>query len=724
MSRRDVSRSIRMLLAGLPLAALTLPALAQDAPASETGALDEVMVTAQRREQGIQTVPVAVTAIDPATIERRQVVDSKALVYNVPNLTGNSNVGQATANSFFMRGIGTTENLATADTSVGLYLDDVYIARQGANNFNLADVERIEVLRGPQGTLYGRNTNGGAIKIVTKKPGPETEGSLRASYGNHDRWDLRLSGNTALTDTLYARANFLTQQGDGYLRNTTLNKDVNDLDYMGGRIALRQIASEAVEINLALDYSRDETNGNYMSDIAGVLRPSSGDVRNVVSGLEAYGEAETWGGALHVDWSMSDKLQFRSITGYRSTDQDLNMDLSDQPVPLYNLVQVQNSDQLSQEFQLSGDLTDRLKFVTGAYYFDESSDVLVSDRVRATPVAVQNQWNKDYTVDVESYGVFGQVEYELGAVTLVAAGRYTWEDRGFTVVQTSTLPGPLFNYTTADLAVLGAAGQPIDVDREFSKFTPKLGINWQVTDNLFAYASFTEGFRSGGWTGRALRSDQFVNVDPENVESWEVGLKATLLDGRIRWNTSLFTMDYTDLFNTLTVAGVYTVATADAVIEGAETEFTLRATSWLDLFLNLGYLDTRYEGDKPVNLADELQRAPQMQAKAGFSVDHPVAGGSLLVNADVFYTDNYLVTPANLAVTAPLLPPGVDTTGDFTLVNASVGYRWNDGKYEVIASCTNCFDENYFEGGTYIGSYAAVWSGAPRFYKLGFGVKF
>lgn len=713
-----------MVLVGLPLAALAMPVLAQDAPASETGALDEVMVTAQRREQGIQTVPVAVTAIDPATIERRQVVDSKALVYNVPNLTGNSNVGQATANSFFMRGIGTTENLATADTSVGLYLDDVYIARQGANNFNLADVERIEVLRGPQGTLYGRNTNGGAIKIVTKKPGPDTEGSLRASYGNHGRWDLKLSGNTALTDTLYARANFLTQQGDGYLRNTTLDKDVNDLDYMGGRIALRQIASEAVEINLALDYSRDVTNGNYMSDIAGVLRPSTGDVRNVVSGLEARGEAKTWGGALHVDWSMADELQFRSITGYRSTDQDLNMDLSDQPVPLYNLLQLQESDQLSQEFQLSGDLTDRLAFVTGAYYFDESSDVLISDRVRATPVAAQNQWNKDYTVDVESYGVFGQVEYGIGPVTLVAAGRYTWEDRGFTVVQTSTLPGPLFNYTTADLIARGEAGQAIDVDREFSQFTPKLGVNWQVTDNLFAYVSFTEGFRSGGWTGRALRSDQFVNVDPENVESWEVGLKATLLDGRIRWNTSLFTMDYTDLFNTLTVAGVYTVATADAVIEGAETEFTLRATSWLDLFLNLGYLDTKYEGDKPVNLADELQRAPQMQAKAGFSVDHPLASGSLLVNADVFYTDNYLVTPANLSVTAPLLPPGVDTTGDFTLVNASIGYRWNEDKYEVIASCTNCFDENYFEGGTYIGSYAAVWSGAPRFYKLGFGVKF
>jgi len=724
MTRRVVSRSIRAVLLSVPLAVLAWPAAAQEEAAAQAGALEEIMVTAQRREQGIQTVPVAVTAIDPATIERRQVTDSKQIVFNVPNLTGNSNVGQSSANSFFMRGIGTTENLATADTSVGLYLDDVYIARQGANNFNLADVERIEVLRGPQGTLYGRNTNGGAIKIVTKKPTADSELAVRGSYGNYDRWDLRLSGNTALTDTLFARVNFLTQQGDGYIRNTTLGKDVNDLDYVGGRIALRQLASDAVEINLALDYSEDKTNGNYSSDIAGVLRPSTGNVRRVVSGLDAYGEAVTWGGALHVDWKMNDAFSFRSITGYRDTDQDLNIDLSDQPVVLYELLQLQDSSQLSQEFQLNGTLSDSLSFVAGAYYFDESSDVIISDRVRATPVAAQNQWNKDLSVDVESYALFGQLEYAIGPVTLIGAGRYTWETRKLDITQTSTIPGPLYNYTTADLLALGAAGQPIDPERDFSKFTPKLGVNWQMTDDLFSYLSYTKGFRSGGWTGRSLRSDQYINFDPENVESWEAGLKATLLDGRIRWNTSIFTMDYTDLFNTLTVAGVYTVATADAKIDGAETEFTLRATPWLDLFANLGYLDTKYEGNRPVNLASELQRAPQLQVKAGFSIDHPLAGGSLLINGDVFYTDKYLVTPADLSVTAPLLPSGVDTTGDFTLVNASVGYRWNEDRYEVIASCTNCFDENYFEGGTYIGSYAAVWTGAPRFYKVSFGVKF
>ena len=163
--------------------------------------------------------------------------------------------------------------------------------------------------------------------------------------------------------------------------------------------------------------------------------------------------------------------------------------------------------------------------------------------------------------------------------------------------------------------------------------------------------------------------------------------------------------------------------TADAKIEGLESELTFRATSWLDLFANVGYLDPKYKGTLPANLAPELQRAPELQVKAGFSVDYPLASGSLLINGDVFNTSDYLVTPANLSFTAPLLPRGVSRTDSYTLLNASVGYRWNEDKYEVSLSCTNCADEEYFEGGTFIGAYAGVWTGAPRFYRINFGIK-
>jgi iron complex outermembrane receptor protein len=361
--------------------------------------------------------------------------------------------------------------------------------------------------------------------------------------------------------------------------------------------------------------------------------------------------------------------------------------------------------------------------IAGVYYFKETADIDLTDLTRSVANGPQSRFNKVYDIEIESYAGFAQLEYTLGDFTLLAAARYTSEDRSMDVVQTSSIPTALFNYTTADLRARAAAGQNITPDRSFSRTTPKFGVNWQINDELFAYASYTEGFRSGGWTGRALRVDQFINFAPETVETYELGLKTTLAGGKVRWNTSVFSMDYSDLFNTLTIAGVFTVQTADAKIEGAETEFTYRASRWLDLFANVGYLDTAYKGTRPVNLAPELQRAPQLQVKAGFSVDYPLAAGSLLVNADAFYTDKYLASPANLSFTVPLQPAGVGVTGDFTIVNASVGYRWNEDKYEVSASCTNCLDEEYFEGGTYIGSYAGVWTGAPRFYRLGFGIR-
>ena len=443
MSHCRSRRPATALILGIP-AAFGAAALAQQ-PADST-ILEEVTVSAQRRDENIQTVPVAVTAIDPAVIERRQILDTKQIVFNVPNLTGNSNVGQSTATTFFMRGVGTTENLATADTSVGLYVDDVYVARQAVNNFNLADIERIEVLRGPQGTLYGRNTNGGAIRIVTKKPSAEPEFAVRGSYGNYSRWDLKLSGNTPITDKVFVRANFLTQQGDGYIRNTTLGKDVNDLDYVGGRIALRALPSEQLDINFVVDYSQDKTHGNYSSDIAGVLRPSTGDLRRVVTGNNSTGDAKTSGATLSMAWDFSDAAKLTSITGYRQTKQVLNIDLSDQPVSLYNLLQTQDADQLSQEFQLSADLGDAFRVVGGLYYFKETADATVTDLTRASAVAAQSRFAKVFDTDIESYAAFGQLEYRLGAFTLLAAARYTSEDRSLSIVQTSSRGGPAVQF--------------------------------------------------------------------------------------------------------------------------------------------------------------------------------------------------------------------------------------------------------------------------------------
>lgn len=723
MSRINTGAVVMALSAGLLLPCV--PVLAQTTGnAGDT--LDEIIVTAQRKTESLQRTSLSVSVLDPATLENLQIVDTKQVVFNAPNLTGNSNIGQSTATTFFIRGVGTTENLATADTSVGLYVDDVYISRQAVNNFSLLDVERIEVLRGPQGTLYGRNTNGGAIKVVTQKPEDEVSGKLSVSYGNYDRREVKLSGNAPVTDKVFVRANFLTQQGDGYIYNRTLDKKVNDQDYIGTRLAVRALANDAVEINLAADYGRDQTNGGYASDIAGSWRPSTGDLYTVVSGTNADGDARTKGISARIDWTLSDTLALESITGLRNTSQDLLLDLSDQPVPLYVLDQHQDADQLSQELKLNGSAGDRFNYVAGLFYFNEGIDAQVIDTTRASPTAAASIFNKVFSVDVESYAAFGQAEFDLtDSLTLIGALRYTHEDRSLRVTQTSNLAGALFNYTTADLTARGAAGQNIDPDRSFNKVTPKVGLDWQVDDDLFAYVSWTKGFRSGGWTGRALRADQYINFNPEQVESYEAGTKTQLFGNKVRWNSSVFYMDYDNLFNTLTVNGAFTAQTAAAKIYGLESELTWRALPWLDLFANVGILENKYKSPRPANLAVELQRAPAFQGKTGFAVNYPLSAGTLLVNGDLFYTSHYLVTPANLAFTAPLLAVDSNKTGDFALVNASLGYRFGpQDSYDVSVSCTNCFNKAYFDAQTVIGRYAAAYAGAPQFYKLTVTVRY
>ena len=571
---RDGRARVVTIRRGVPLflAAGAVMSVTTSAQAQEPDVLETVTVTAQRRDQNLQKAPVSVIAVDAATAERRQIIDTKQIIFNVPNLTGNSNPGQSAGTTFFVRGVGVTDNLATTDPAVGLYIDDVYFSGKGVNNFSLADIERIEVLRGPQGALYGRNTDGGAIKIVTRKPDAQPEFVARASMGNHGRYEIRLSGNLALSDSLFVRGSLLTQQGDGLVRNVTPGKDVNDLDYQGARIALRYMPGGAFEANFAWDYGKDKTNGAYGSDIAGVLRPSRGDLFSSVSGTNSFNLGRTDGGNLTLAWKLNNSLNLKSITGYRKTLQDLNIDLSDQNPSRYNLLQRQDNDQFSEELQLAGSIADRLQFIGGLYYLKDSTAVALTDQI------APNTYVKNFSVNSTSRAAFGQLEYTLGPVTLVAGARYTRDQKDLAVSQVSSLGG-LFTYNTATLVARGAAGQNISPSRRFSEVTPKVGVNWQVNDRLYAYASYTDGFRSGGWTGRATRADQYVNFNPETVKSYELGAKATLANGRVRWNNTLFRMDYRNLFNTLNIAGVFTVQTADAQIQGIESEFTYRAKS-------------------------------------------------------------------------------------------------------------------------------------------------
>jgi len=676
--------------------------------------LEEVVVTAQRKVQNIQDVPVSVSVLTKEEMDQRQIDVVKQLLSNSPNLLGNNNLATSTALSVFIRGVGTTENLATAETSVGVYVDGVYIARQGFNNLSLYDVESVEVIRGPQGVLYGRNTNGGAVKINLTKPLFEDQtlsGNFNVGYGEANYKYGSGTLNATLTDSLAVRVNVNGYDYDGFVYAPNLDKDVNGGDSAATRLAVRYFTGD-LDVNLSLDYSNVNTVGNYQTDIGSVLNPKPETLFETLSSIDAYNDNVTYGSSLNVRYGDADSFELTSITGYRKLDQKLFSDASGQPVSLYTFFQDQVSEQLSQEVQLVGKLSDSVQYVGGVYYFNEKADVELIDYLRTAPTAAQLILNKNFNVDITNYAAYGQLEYTLGKLTLAAGLRYTSEDRTIDIVQTSNSPVPLFNYNTQSLVARG-----VDVEMKSSDVTPRFSLLYKLSDNATAYASYTEGFRAGGWTGRALRIDQYVNFKPEYVKTNELGLKLTGDSWRL--NTSVFTTDYEDLFNTLTINGAFTVQTADAKIRGVEMEGNWLVNNLLTLYGSVGTLDSKYKGNKPANLADELQRSPELQVRAGMKVEWK----NLLWNLSGYHVSDYKLTPANLAVTAPFLAnKGIDSVDAFTTLDSQWMLKFNDSY--VTVGCTNCLDKEFAEGAVYVGQWAGAWAGDSRQWTITFTQEF
>jgi len=697
---------------------LTSPS-AQDNGDERSLALEEVVVTAERRETTLQDIPVSVSAFDEQEIERRQAFDVEDIVNQVPNLVGSNNIGQSTATTVFLRGIGTTESIVTVDPAAAFYVDDVFIARQGVNNFSLYDVERVEVLRGPQGILHGRNTTAGAIKVFTKKPHNDFAASGEVSYGRFDRWNVKGSVNIPLIDDVLAlRTTALYQTGDGYTKNITLDTDVNDIDdAWGARSVLRYTPTENLEVLLAGDYSRHVAAALYAIEVSGILTPTTDDLFISKSEELTTNIGETTGVDLTATWDITPNLQLQSITAYRNTYQEWNLDLADTNPAVFVLWTINDTDQFSQELKLngSGSLFGRpIDWVGGLFYFDEDSFSFIGDEFRRLGLF----FSRDYDVDVQSWAVYGQTEYHLtDKLRLILGGRFTRDEKSLGIETTlGATPGlentgfiPIF-----DNSSLNALGIPTDLD--FEEFTPKVGIQYHFTDALQGYFTFTKGFRSGGWAARTNTPDELVPFDPEIVRSFELGGKWNAFDGRARINATGFFYDQSDLFNSGTGAGGnFIVATNDAETWGIELEGTGRVSRNLDIFGSFAWQDGKFIGVDPsaVFVGDDLQRLPEFSTRIGFSYTYPVPeiGGRLRLNSDYSFTEDHFTNLQNTELAR---------SGDIHLVSASLGYETDDGRYGVSLSCRNCADDEYivqsldFAGFGFI----TVYPGEPRTWLL------
>lgn len=679
--------------------AQTAPPVAEaEAPAKRIDTTDQsdIVVTAQRREERLQDVPVAVTALSGAALVSRQITSVVDIMSTVPNLHASNNIGQGSATTAFIRGVGETESIITVDTPVGFYLDDVYIGRQGVNNMALFDVDRIEVLRGPQGTLYGRNTSAGAIKVVTTRPQFRTEAIAEASYGRFESWSAKASVNVPLSSIAAIRLNGIVGGGGGDTYNRTLDTRVNDHKLTGARIAFRLKPSSDLDINLSADTSRDNQNGRYGIDVSGILRPYSGSYYVATTDTEMRNVGKTGGVAATVEWSFADHAKLRSISAYRDTSQHYNLELTDQAPSLYTLYSTNFSRQLSQELQVAGTAAGgKLDYVTGLYLFDEKSRAFLGDFIFQFLY-----FRKDIEVRTKSAALYGQFNYHFNdRLTAIVGGRYTRDNKRIGIVELiGGTPGFdniggsfVFDTNTVEGQIVAARpGRPVRTRLHFRKFTPKLGLEYKPADTVLMYATYTQGFKSGGWSARVTDPTQFIDFDPETINSYEVGIKTSPLDRRATVNLTGFYYDYKGLFSTGTRPdGSFGIATSNARLYGLELETSLRVASGVRLYANGAWEHGKRTGVTAATLAlgRKFQRFPEWSGTVGFNVDRPVSDRlNFLANADYSYTGKHYVNPQNTAAAL---------TGPINLVNASIGVATSDRRYQVTLGCRNCFGERY-----------------------------
>ncbi|MFO1354658.1 MAG: TonB-dependent receptor [Gammaproteobacteria bacterium] len=774
----------RLLLLGATLGmAVPVTVQAQASPGSTDWLIGEITVTARKREEDLQSTPLSISAFSGESLEFRGVDRIDAIADFTPNLSfGNSPTFGGASNSaaIYIRGIGQKEFVPTVDPGVGLYVDGVYIARSVGGILDLIDIERVEVLRGPQGTLFGRNTIGGAISITTRKPADVLSGRASATYGTDDRLDIVGSINVPLADNLFSSfsAGRLTQ--DGYVRRPD-GTNLGDEDTLTGRAALRWLASQALEVNFSVEGTRSRENGpaftligidkgpvinrgtgavdpntppmavinNQMASFAAawpapglggpdayppcVLPPGASpgvpsDINPAVPGCyddryirgkgqnlgtaPAYSDTDIWAANLTVDWQVNDGLSAKSISAYRDLDADFARDGDHSPLLVSQYVDHMNISQFSQEFQLNGNsLDDRLHWVFGLYYFKESGK---NENILNF---VMSNFRSGGAIDNESWAEFAQATYDItGQWHLTLGLRHTNEDKKFRpdqVILRNYFAGSGHPMLDAPFMQAGQRILPyLWKKQSLSENTPMANLSYDWNENLMVYGSYSEGFKSGGFTQRVFPPivagftappgtpdiDLIPEFAPEYVKVYELGFKYSTPGRGLRLNGALFHTQYDDLqVQVFTSVAPVTKNAASASIDGFELEMqAVPADGWF-AEAAVGYLDAGYDKVDPVETwlfkSDRFERVPEWSTSAALSRQFDLAElGTLTPRIDWSWRSKVYNDSFN---SPPLVQPA------FSLVNVNLTFTDRSGHYDVVAAVRNLTDKEYMITGVW-----------------------
>ncbi|WP_368564932.1 TonB-dependent receptor [Pseudoxanthomonas sp. UTMC 1351] len=732
MKRKHLSLAIGCVLLAPAAWAQDTAVGTSDTPASRATTLDAVTVTARKREETLQDVPVAVTAFTPETLDKLNIEDLADLDAQVPNLTIYAARGSTSTVTAYIRGVGQADPLWGVDPGVGIYLDDVYIARPQGALLDVFDVGRIEVLRGPQGTLYGKNTIGGAIKYISRGLPKETEGLASITVGNYNQLDAKaaLGGPIGGADSgLRGRVSVASMSRDGFGENTFTGQDVSDKEINAARFQLGAYAGDDFDVQFAVDWMDDQSGvrGAKMlapSPLAPAYPPTDNryDIR---SGMKNINDTEMKGASAAVNWRASEDWAFKYVIAKRESDTETNIDFDTTPLTLVDVRAFYSDSQVSQELQANFDGGGRARGVMGVFWFngDAGGQVLnhFYNPLLATGLTNPLFGDTQGYVNTKSIAAYADWTFDLtDRLKLDVGARYTDEDKHAVAL----------NRFYTDLSYDTSWGTAANFDKtvNFKNVSPKVSLDYQVTPDIMVYGLASRGFKSGGYNIRANTTAVPRSGEPfddEKVDSYEIGSKMSFLDQRMFLNLAYFYNKYEDI--QLSVFTSYTLPNGSqsffgdftnagkGTVQGLEVEYQFLPTqNWL-ISGNLAWLDAQYDEfmTAGVNVADtqEFTNAPEFSGALNVEYRTDLANGGDL-SARVGYSYQSEVWPTTD------LSPAIKQDG-YGLISAGVIWQANDA-WTFSLQGTNLADEEYRTTGYNIASYGVLtgFYGPPRQYTL------
>jgi iron complex outermembrane receptor protein len=730
-------------MCSLPAVALAqTPAAPTQPQAQAASSVDDIVVTARRREERLQDVPLAVTAVSPELLERQNITSVSGLRTTAPSLVIVPGAGaNKSTPTFAIRGQSQQELTILADPSVSLYIGDIVAPRSQGSNGSLFDLASVQVLKGPQGTLFGRNSTGGIVQLTPNLPTQDFGGSFAVTYGNFGTLNTEAVLNMPLSDSLAARVAIVNNTDDGYLYDVHLGRNVNYTDNQAIRASLRWTPSDTLSNTLVLDafHSNEGGAGSFIRAINpnGVFNSAPARAarnyptlesmladqqargpRQTASGTPSFSKVDTLTIANTTQWELNDSVSFKNIFGYRKVDSHSYEDTDGLPIPLLEIERIFEQEQFTNEFQAFGE-TGNLNWIAGAYYFNETgSDQGASvtgavdfGNVQPTSVFAYPSWaNTFVTADNTSYAIFAQGTYKFDAVpglSLTAGIRQNWDERT-AVVRNQTGTACRFSVdhdgnpaTPEVVPTLANCALPLSVD--YSEPTWNVSLDYQFGDSKLIYVAHRHGYRTGGFGARAVTEAGLRRTfQPEIVDDIEVGVKA---DWRfdngafLRTNLAVYNSDYSDIQRLLqdnTVIPVTTVTTnaESATIRGAEFEFLFRPVSSFELSGFWSYTDAKFEkfiDPNGVDLSNTgFSRAPKnvYSVTARYTADIPQEIGSeLSFGVSYFHTDDFVDNDS---------AQPTQVTYGYELVNLNMDWRNVYGTDVTLgAYVNNVFDEEY-----------------------------